>query len=147
MRQGRWVTHRILIVEDNPADIHLLRLALTEAGIQADLTVFDDGAAAVNWLEHHCRAEENPRPHLAIIDLNIPKRGGLEILSTMRECEAFAAVPAIVLTSSLSERDRESTLHYTLARFLIKPSNLDDFLKIGAEVRSALDAAVPPAAG
>ena len=130
--------HHILLVEDNPADVHLLRIALTDAGVEADLTVFDDGATALAYVEEHCHNTDIPKIDLAIIDLNVPKRGGLEILSAMRACRQFASVPALVLTSSLSDRDRESALQFPLARFLVKASNLDDFLKIGAEVRATL---------
>jgi CheY-like chemotaxis protein len=130
--------HRILLVEDNPADVHLLRIALTDAGVQADLTVFEDGAEAIAYVEQRCASGDMPQMDLAIIDLNVPKRGGLEILSSMRACRQFASVPALVLTSSLSDRDRDSALQFPQARFIVKPSNLDDFLKIGVEVRDTL---------
>ena len=126
---------RILLMEDNPADNRLLRLALADAGVNAELTIFENGADAIAFLQ---RPAGWGMPDLAIIDLNLPRRGGLEILQAMRSGGPFSAVPVIILTSSSLARDREQTSEFGIARFIVKPPNLADFLKVGAQVREVL---------
>jgi CheY-like chemotaxis protein len=130
----------ILIIEDNPADVRLVLLALREAGLDCELTVLEDGARAIAYVQE--RGQSGDRiPDLTILDLNIPKRDGLEILRAMRACPAFAAVPVVVLTSSSSPRERATFEALGVARHVTKSIELDAFMSIGHVVKEVLSTA------
>ena len=101
----------ILVVEDNPADVYLLRQALTQAGVNHELKVIDDGAEALEFVRNHTPTEmENF--DLAILDLNLPTNNGIEVLAGIRQNRALADLLVVVLTSSanpLERRDRTTT--------------------------------------
>src|SRR5664279_285553 len=96
---------RILLAEDNPADVYLLRVALEEHGIKFPLQVATDGREVLQIL-----SEEGTLPAteltLIILDLNLPRHDGIEILQRVRETESLTRIPVVVLTSSDSPRDR-----------------------------------------
>jgi CheY-like chemotaxis protein len=127
---------RILVLEDNPADVELLRLALLDAGVVCELAVIDDGADALA----HIRRCQEPKeaPDLAIIDLNLPKHGGLELLEEIRSSRALADLPVVILSSSSSPRERDSIAKLRVRRHIVKPPGLDEFLRIGSEVKNIL---------
>src|SRR5437868_871592 len=79
----------ILLIEDNPGDVELLRLALRMADLDCDLTVLTDGGEAMAMVRRQGAYREAPEPDLAILDLNIPKNDGVEVLETMRASEVF----------------------------------------------------------
>lgn len=128
---------RILLAEDNAADVYLIRAALREHGVDFPLDVARDGGEVLRILE-------GPAPlaggnlDLIILDLNLPRYGGLEILRLMRDTERLAEIPVVVLTSSDSPRDRAAATQMGAVRFLRKPSNLEQFLSLGAVFRDIL---------
>jgi CheY-like chemotaxis protein len=128
--------YKILVVEDNPSDVELLRMAFKQADLECDLTVIGDGGDALDFVRRQSPADA--RPDLAILDLNLPRRDGVEVLDGMRANPALSAVPVAVLSSSSlpRERARLETLH--IRRYIQKPSDLDGFLKIGGEVKELL---------
>ena len=97
---------RILVIEDNPADVELLRWALEDAGLDCELTVIDDGRDALDFVLQRGKHAASSPPDLAILDWNLPKNDGLEILEGLRGNHAFDGVPVAVLSSSSSPRDR-----------------------------------------
>src|ERR1700722_6747250 len=105
----------ILLVEDNPGDVDLLRLAFNSAELDCELTVLDDGGEALAFVRQEGKYAAVLMPDLAILDLNIPKNDGLEILEAMRENPTFAELPVAVLSSSSSPRERA-----TMERFHIR---------------------------
>ena len=125
----------LLLIEDNPGDVDLLRRALAGAGLDCRLTVIDDGAEA---LAHFRRNAAAPVPDLAIVDLNLPKHGGLEIIEQMRANPAFAAVPVVILSSSSSPRDRSKIENFQIRRYIVKPPDLEEFMRIGWQIRELL---------
>lgn len=126
---------KILLAEDNPADVYLIRTALAEHGVDLPLEVVADGEDVLQVLRR-------PTPEyqlcLIILDLNLPRHDGIEILQQVRDSERLAAIPVVVLTSSDSPRDRVIASQLGAARYLRKPSNLDQFLSLGAIFKEIL---------
>jgi two-component system response regulator len=131
----------ILLVEDNPGDVDLLRLAFDSAQLECELTVLDDGGEALALVRQEGKYADVPVPDLAILDLNIPKNDGLEILEAMRATSVYADVPVAVFSSSSSPRERAAMESYRIRRFITKPSDLEEFMKIGAIVKELLGGA------
>jgi CheY-like chemotaxis protein len=129
---------RILLVEDNPGDIQLLKMALAAAQVDCQLTVVSDGREALDFVAQRGKYSDTTPPHLAILDLNLPKNDGLEILEAMRENEAFREVPVAVLSSSSSPRERARVERFRIGRFIAKPPDLDEYLKIGLIIKGLL---------
>ena len=126
---------QILVVEDNPADVELLRRAMCEAELDFELTVVDDGAEALALVRDGTRMA---RFVLAILDLNLPKHGGLEVLEAIRSSPFISKLPVIVLSSSSSPRERVRIEQLGTARQIVKPADLDEFMRIGAQVKAVL---------
>jgi CheY-like chemotaxis protein len=127
---------RILVVEDNPDDVGLLRRALKYAGLECALTVVDDGADALALVRQSRLAAD--APDLAIIDLNLPKHGGLEVVEEIRANSSLAHLPVVILSSSSSPRERAMIERLQVLRHIVKPPDLDEFLRIGCDVRELL---------
>ena len=128
---------RILVVEDNPADVDLLRRALAEAEVDCELRIVEDGAdalALIRSIEQHSA----DAPDLAVLDLNLPKHGGLEVLEAIRSSSSLAKLPVVVLSSSWSPRERSHIEKLGVGRQIVKPPDLDEFMKIGVEVKALL---------
>jgi len=126
---------RVLVAEDNPADVYLIREALRENGVACDLQVAPDGSEALRMLSLEMPAIEELR--LIILDLNLPRHDGIEILERLKEA-GLSHIPVVVLTSSDSNRDRQRAIDLGAARFLRKPSGLEQFLSLGAVFKEFL---------
>lgn len=129
----------ILLAEDNPADVYLIREALREHGVDCPMRVATDGQQVLRILAGQAEGE----PHLALIilDLNLPRHDGIEILQRLRETADLSSVPVVVLTSSDSPRDRRAANQLGVTLFLRKPSNLEQFLNLGAIFKKLLQQA------
>jgi CheY-like chemotaxis protein len=128
---------KILLAEDNPADVYLIRAALEEHGIDLPLQVAADGREVLDVIYPQEVLAET-QLSLIILDLNLPRHDGIEILQQLRETEALARIPVVVLTSSDSPRDRIAASELGATRFLRKPSNLEQFLSLGAVFKEVL---------
>jgi two-component system response regulator len=128
----------ILVIEDNPADVDLLRYALQEANVDCEVTVIDDGGDALALTRRQGKFAGMPAPDLVILDLNLPKNDGIEILEAMRRSVPFADVPIAVLSSSSSPRERAKIEKFAVCRFITKPPYLDEFLAIGTAIKELL---------
>ena len=128
----------LLVVEDNPADVQLLRLALDHAGLDCDVTVLEDGAAALAYIRKLQAASHSAIPNLVVLDLNLPKNGGIEILEAIRNTAAFNRMAVAILSSSSSPRERQRIDSFGVDRFITKPLDLDAFMEIGNEIKSLL---------
>lgn len=128
--------YKILLVEDNPNDVELLRMALREAQVDCELTVIEDGGEALAFVKQ--QAAPDARPDLAILDLNLPRRDGVEVLHGMRANPLFSDVPVAVLSSSSLPRERARVEALHIRRYMLKPSDLEEFLKIGGAVKELL---------
>lgn len=133
---------QILLAEDNPADVYLIQHALAENNVECSLQIAHDGREALVFLRSDDNHAENPVPDLILLDLNLPRHDGMEILQHIRRSARLEAVPVIVFTSSDSPSDRLSATQLGITRYIKKPSMLDDFLAIGAVIRDVL--AGPP---
>jgi CheY-like chemotaxis protein len=129
----------ILLAEDNPSDVYLVREALREHGVDCALRVASDGAEMLQMISLEQGLAEGGRLGLIILDLNLPRHDGGEILQRLRETKELAHVPVVVLTSSDSPRDRLVASQYGAACFLRKPSNLEQFLSLGAAFKDLLE--------
>lgn len=125
----------ILLAEDNPADVYLIREALKEFGVVCSVKAVADGKDVLALISSGDAAW---CPDLFILDLNLPRHDGIEILQKLKSTEAVAHVPVVVLTSSDSPRDRLIADQLGAARFLRKPSSLEQFLQLGAVFKELL---------
>ena len=129
---------QILLAEDNPGDVRLLREALKTRGLACDLTVAEDGQKAVTLLDQAARGQAGLHPHLIILDVNLPKRNGDAVLTHIRAEAAFDSVPVIVLTSSTSPTDRARALELGANLYLQKSSDLKQLMDLGRIIESML---------
>ena len=127
----------ILLAEDNPADVYLIREALSEHGVDYKMRVVSDGRDLLRIITGEESDSETKNLELIILDLNLPRHDGIEILERLRETE-LAHVPVVVLTSSDSPRDRQLATRLGAARFLRKPSGLEQFMSLGAVFKDLL---------
>ncbi len=128
----------ILLVEDNAADIYLFRRALERAGLTFELTVIQDGDDALAFARSDGRYCADRVPDLVVLDLNLPKVGGCELLEALRQSADVSNLAVAVMTSSTASRDYERCTELGAARYLTKPLELEDFLQIGEVVKQLL---------
>lgn len=125
----------ILLVEDNPADVYLLEKTLRSRSLNYELTRYADGEQAILALEK----EDCVIPDLIILDLNLPRRSGFEVLQTIRNKPSMVGVPVAILTSSVAEKDRHRVSLTGEERYIHKPPALDDFLEqVGRAIEELL---------
>ena len=139
------IRHQILLVEDNKADVFLLREAIELAGVLADLHVVTDGERAVGFINVADADDDAPCPSLVILDLNLPKRTVSEVLEHLRRSHKCRHARVLIVTSSDSEQDRTITARLGADIYFRKPSGYDAYMKIGGVVKSMLEA--PPSEG
>jgi CheY-like chemotaxis protein len=130
--------HRIVVIEDNSADVQLLDFALQDAQLDFEFIVIPDGQQALAWVRGNSKEEHTPLPELAIIDLNLPKHDGIEILEAIRGTPALARVPVLVLSSSPRPSDVSRVNAFTNTRYATKPTFLEEYGEIAAAVRAML---------
>lgn len=128
---------QIVIAEDNPADVMVVRMALEQTVPGFHLRVFEDGGSMLSYVDQLDR-EGGPWPDVMLLDLNMPKAGGLEVMQRLRKCTARTSTPVIILTSSSRPKDREQALALGAVHYFLKPDDFDDFLKIGDVVNETL---------
>ncbi|MFI0896441.1 response regulator [Streptomyces sp. NPDC020983] len=117
--------YHVLLVEDDPADALLVEEALTGRGIEREITRADDGIEALD----HLRNPDNPRPDLIVLDLNMPRMNGRELLGVLKEDGDLRTIPVVVLTTSATPADVSSAYERHANAYVTKPVNLDDFLE------------------
>jgi CheY-like chemotaxis protein len=130
---------QIVLAEDNPADVTLVRIALEDAGVNCALTVIEDGEKAMSLLGKLEADSQTPAIDLMLLDLNLPRIGGEDILRQLRSTVRNAQTPVIVMTGSDAPEDHEMTQQYTAVHYFRKPTLLSDFMQLGGIVRSVLD--------
>jgi len=121
---------QILLVEDNPADIRLTREALREGRFQNHLTIVTDGEEALDFLYGRGKFVRAPRPDLVLLDLNLPKKDGREVLQIVKNDPQLRRIPVIVLTTSKAERDVTGAYDQHANAFISKPLDFDDFVRV-----------------
>jgi two-component system, chemotaxis family, response regulator Rcp1 len=133
----------ILLAEDNPGDAGLVRKALEEHGVAGEPLVIADGEKAIEFIQALDADPSAACPGLAIIDLNLPKKPGSEVLERMRLSKKCRHIPVVILSSSDAERDRADAARLGATRYLRKPSRLEEFLSLGAIFKAALSEPEP----
>ena len=128
---------RIFVVEDNAADVYLIREALKEHCVRSSLRVASDGRDAVAALIAHVR--EGELPDLILLDLNLTRLDGKSVLRTVRAIRDFDFVPVVILTSSSSLDDQVETKRLGANEYIVKPRDLGAFLRIGATIKGLLE--------
>ena len=120
----------ILLVEDNPGDVRLTQEALKEAKVRNNLHVVEDGVEAMAFLKREGEYASAPLPDLILLDLNLPRKDGREVLEEIKQDDQLKRVPVVVLTTSQAEEDilRSYNLHANC--YVNKPVDLDEFIKI-----------------
>lgn len=120
----------VLLVEDNPGDVRLTREALKEGKVRNNLSVAPDGVEALAFLRRQGRYADAPRPDLILLDLNLPKKDGREVLEEIKADPALRTIPVVILTTSEAERDiaRAYDLHANC--YITKPVDLDQFITV-----------------
>ncbi|MGH7963017.1 MAG: response regulator [Candidatus Binatia bacterium] len=129
---------RIVVIEDNPADVFLIRESLKEQGVECELSIAEDGQEAIALVRREEAADGAERLDLIVLDLNLPKYSGKEILQSIRKSPALAQVPVAILTSSDSPQDRLETSNLGANRYIRKPSSLEEFMQVGALLKEML---------
>lgn len=125
------------MVEDNKADVFLIREALNSAGVKAELMVVPDGERAIQYFAD-VDEELVPCPQLILLDINLPKRHGSEVLRHMRTTRRCAKSKVVVVTSSDSEQDRAVMAELGADEYFHKSSEYRDYLKLGNVVKKLL---------
>jgi chemotaxis family two-component system response regulator Rcp1 len=128
----------ILVVEDNRADLFLIRDALASAGVDADIHVAEDGEKALRFLDAAQSDESAPCPVLVILDINLPRKKGGDILRHLRRLRRCADALVLVVTSSDSVRDREEMDRLGTNGYFRKPSEYAEFMKLGHVAKALL---------
>ena len=128
----------ILIVEDNHADVFLMREALAAANLAVTVHVVNDGDEAFRFIDRADANQAAPCPRLFILDFNLPKRSGLEVLEHLRQSRKCSDAVVLIATSSDSAQDRNRVAALGADAYFRKPSCYDDYLKLGEIVRTML---------
>jgi CheY-like chemotaxis protein len=121
--------HVVLYAEDEDAAVFLMEMALKEANITVTLHRVSDGEEALAFLHNRGVYTRAPKPHMVLLDLNLPRRSGHEVLSAMRETESLRALPVVIFTSSSALSDRRKSLALGAQMHITKPSSFDGFVQ------------------
>ena len=121
---------QVLLVEDNPGDVRLTVEALKDAKVHLQLHVVHDGVAAMEYLAEHGSVGNQRRPDLVLLDLNLPKKDGRQVLQEIKGNPELATIPVVVLTTSASEADIQKSYMLHANCFISKPVDMDGFLTV-----------------
>lgn len=138
----------ILLAEDNPGDVFLVRRALEKHGVQeVELVVVEDGQSALRYIERVDSDQGMSAPCLALLDLNLPRATGTRILTRIRQSARCSGIPIIIVTSSDSALDRGAAAELGATAYFQKPGDLAGFMQLGQVVREALNGKSSQTAG
>jgi len=126
----------ILLVEDNPADIRLTKEALKEADREINLNVAVDGVSALQYLRMTGCSPGRPRPDLILLDLNLPRKNGRQVLAELKTDPDLQTIPVVVLTTSTSDKDILDSYHLHANCYVHKPMELDRFIEVILSIQS-----------
>lgn len=126
----------VLLVEDNPGDVRLTQEAFKEGRVLVNLTVAQDGVEALEVLNRRGKHGDKVRPDLILLDLNLPKKNGREVLLEIKADDDLKRIPVIVMTTSKAEQDIHRAYNLNANCYITKPVELDEFLNV---VRSIED--------
>lgn len=119
----------ILLVEDNPDDVELTRIAMLDAGISADLSVVADGFEALHFLRKEEPWGHADRPDMILLDLNLPQLDGRELLRIIKADDALRAIPVVILSTSVDSNDIQAAYESHANSFISKPADFDQYVE------------------
>lgn len=120
----------ILLVEDNPGDVRLTLEALKDGKVHNHLSVATDGVEAMEFLRRQGKCAGAPRPDLILLDLNLPRKDGREVLSEIKEDPGLRSIPVVILTTSQAEEDIIRAYDHNANCYITKPVDFDQFMKV-----------------
>lgn len=138
-REDRFMNKRpveVLLVEDNPGDVRLTQEAFKDGRLLVNIHVAVDGVEAMDFLNRRGKFANAPRPELILLDLNLPRKNGREVLSEIKADPELKRVPVIIMTTSKAEQDIHRAYNLNANCYIAKPVELDEFLNV---VRSIED--------
>lgn len=119
-----------LLVEDNPGDVRLTCEALTESKVKNNLSIVGDGMEAMSFLLREGKYIDAPRPDVILLDLNLPKKNGLEVLAAIKADASLKRIPVVIITSSEAEQDVLKTYDLHVNCYVNKPVDLGQFIRV-----------------
>ena len=119
-----------LLVEDNPGDVRLTQEALSESKLRNHLSVVGDGVEALAFLRREGKYADAPRPDIILLDLNLPKKSGREVLAEIKADPVLRRIPVVIITSSEAEQDVLASYDLHVNCYISKPVDLDQFIKV-----------------
>ncbi len=125
----------ILLVEDNPGDVRLTQEAFKEGMLRNKLHVVMDGEAAMEFLERRGQYADAVRPDLILLDLNLPKMNGREVLAAIKKDPDLKRIPVVVLTTSQDETDIVESYKQFASSYIVKPVSMEKFIKVVASFK------------
>ncbi len=120
----------VLLVEDNPGDAELTRIALQDSKISVNLNIVEDGVEAMAFLRKQDNYARKPHPDIVLLDLNLPRKDGREVLAEIKSDNNLKRIPVVVLTTSQSEEDILKAYNLAANCYITKPVDFDQFVKI-----------------
>jgi len=120
----------ILLVEDNPDDADLTLDALREGRVRNRVTVVEDGVEAMAYLRREGKHQAAPRPDLVLLDLNLPRKSGREVLAEIKQDPDLRRIPVVIMTSSDDEKDIVAAYNLHVNCYVTKPVDLDQFVRV-----------------
>jgi two-component system, chemotaxis family, response regulator Rcp1 len=126
----------ILIVEDSPTDVMLMREALDHIKVLNNLHVVDDGVEAMDFLRRAGSYGEAPRPDLILLDLNMPRKSGLEVLAEIKQSESLRSIPVVILTTSRASEDVAKAYGGHANCYIAKPVDYDAFAEVARSIQN-----------
>jgi CheY-like chemotaxis protein len=120
----------ILLVEDNPADVRITTEAMKDSKIKNNLNIVNDGVEALNFLRKTGKYADAPKPDLILLDLNLPKKDGRDVLKEIKGDPNLKRIPVVILTISKAEEDILKTYNLHANCYITKPVNLEQFIKV-----------------
>jgi len=120
----------ILLVEDNPADVRLMKEGLKDAKMRNNLHVVEDGVDAMAYLRREGKYSNAVSPDIILLDLNLPKKSGIEVLQEVKGDENLKKIPVVILTTSKAEEDIVKSYNLHANCYITKPVDLDQFMKV-----------------
>lgn len=125
----------VLLVEDNPGDVRLIQEALKDARIHVHITVARDGLEALTVLRQEGKYSSVALPDLVLLDLNLPRLNGHEVLATIKQDELLRRIPVVIVTSSKADQDVAASYQLHANCFVTKPVDLDQFFSVVQAIR------------
>jgi chemotaxis family two-component system response regulator Rcp1 len=127
---------RILLVEDNPGDVRLTLEAFKEGKVRNEISVVHDGVEALAFLRRQGQYADAQRPDVILLDLNLPKKDGYEVLAEIKQDSTLKRIPVVILTTSKAERDILETYYLHANCYVIKPIDLEQFITVIKSIES-----------